>query len=97
METRKDKHDRYLGNLERHVSIAKESSKYSSDRFDILLISLSTSALILSIGFVDKVKPNLKCIDTSLLKLSWLLFVITQILIYYHKYQVIMQINTILR
>jgi len=79
MESRKDKHERYLEKLEKHISLAKESSIYSSDRFDILLISLSTSALVLSIGFVDKVIPNLGCIDTSLLKFSWLLFVITLI------------------
>lgn len=75
MESRKDKHERYLDKLEKHISLAKESSKYSSDRFDILLISLSTSALILSIGFVDKIIPNLQCVNTSLLKLAWLLFV----------------------
>lgn len=76
MESRKDKHERYLDKLEKHISLAKESSKYSSDRFDILLISLSTSALILSIGFVDKVIPNLQCISTFLLKSAWLLFVV---------------------
>ena len=76
MESRKDKHERYIDKLEKHVSFAKESSRYSSDRFDILLISLSTSGLILSIGFVDEIIPNLKCIDSTLLKTSWLLFVI---------------------
>lgn len=76
MESRKDIHERYLDKLEKHVLSAKESSKYSTDRFDILLISLSTSALILSIGFVEKVLPNIDKIDTSLLKLSWLLLVI---------------------
>lgn len=79
MESRKDKHERYLDKLEKHISLAKESSKYSSDRFDILLISLSTSALILSIGFVDKVIPNLHYISTSYLKTSWLLFVVALI------------------
>tara|TARA_R110000850_G_scaffold50499_5_gene123855 strand:+ start:3931 stop:4308 length:378 start_codon:yes stop_codon:yes gene_type:complete len=77
MESRKEKHERYLDKLERHISFANDSTKYSSDRFDILLISLSTSALILSIGFVDKVIPNLYCVNTSLLKTLWLLFVIT--------------------
>lgn len=68
-----------MDKLEKHVLSAKDSSKYSIDRFDILLISLSTSALILSIGFVEKVLPNIDKIDSSLLKLSWLLFVIVLI------------------
>ncbi|WP_163378445.1 hypothetical protein [Cyclobacterium sp. SYSU L10401] len=79
MESRKDKHVRYLYKLEKHISLAKESSKYSSDRFDILLISLSTSALVLSIGFVEKVIPTLYSVNTTLLKISWLLFVVSLI------------------
>jgi hypothetical protein len=77
MESRKELHDRYINNLEKHISLAKESARYSSDRFDILLISLSTSSLILSIGFIEKVIPNLELLDTSCLKVSWLLFVIS--------------------
>lgn len=77
MESRKEKHERYIEKLEKHISLAKDSARYSSDRFDILLISLSTSALVLSIGFVNKVIPNLIGINTFLLKTSWLLFVIT--------------------
>lgn len=79
MESRKEKYERYLGNLEKHITSAKESSRYSTDRFDVLLISLSTSALILSIGFVEKIIPNLNSINTSSLKSSWLLFVIALI------------------
>lgn len=66
-----------MSKLEEHVRHAKESSKYSSDRFDILLISLSTSALVLSIGFVHKVIPDLSCVELFSLKFSWSLFVIT--------------------
>lgn len=103
MESRKDKHERYLNKLEKHVEFSKEASKYSSDRFDILLISLSTSALVLSIGFVKNVIPNLKEIDTSLLKTSWLLFVIALIAnlisqvtgFYSHKYDIKVTINLI--
>jgi len=76
MESRKDIHDRYLSKLEKHVEFAKGSSKYSSDRFDILIISLATSLLILSIGFVKDVIPNFSNINTVILKISWLLFLI---------------------
>src|SRR5690606_19632229 len=71
--------ERYLGNLEKHIERAQEAEKYSADRFDILLISLSSTALALSIGFVNNVVPDLKATDTSLLKTSWLLFVLTLI------------------
>lgn len=76
METRQHKHDRYIRNLEKHVESTKDSTKYSSDRFDVLIISLSTSALVFSIGFVNDVIENLSGINTSLLKTSWLLFVL---------------------
>lgn len=71
--------DRYLSNLEKHIERAREAEKYSADRFDILLISLSSTALVLSIGFVNNVISDLKAVDTSLLKTSWLLFVVTLI------------------
>lgn len=76
MDSIRDKHDRYIDKLEKHVEFARDASKYSSDRFDILIISLSTSALILSIGFVKNVITNLNDVDTLLLKASWLFFVI---------------------
>lgn len=103
MESRKYKHDRYLNKLEKHIEKAKEASRYSSDRFDILLISLSTSALVLSIGFVKNIFPDLGCINTSMLKTSWLLFVlcllsnlISQVSGYYaHQFDIKVNINKI--
>lgn len=76
MESRKEIHDRYLSKLEKHIELANESLKYSSDRFDILIISLSSSALVLTIGFVKDIIPNLDEINASLLKISWLMFLI---------------------
>ncbi|WP_167611139.1 hypothetical protein [Maribellus sediminis] len=77
METRKEKHDRYIRNLQNHIDSTKESTRYSSDRFDVLIISLSTSALVFSIGFVKDIIEDIHLIDTSLLKTSWLLFVLS--------------------
>lgn len=71
--------ERYLNNLEKHIERARDAEKYSADRFDILLISLSSTSLVLSIGFVNNVVSDIKSIDTTLLKISWLLFVITLI------------------
>ena len=79
MESRKESHDRYIGKLENHLESTKENVRYSSDRFDILIISLSTSALVLSIGFVKDLIKNFSSIDCSCLKTSWLLFVIALI------------------
>lgn len=79
MESRKESHDRHIGKLEKHLESAKDNSRYSTDRFDILIISLSTSALILSIGFVKDIVPNLANVDTSILKTSWLMFVLALI------------------
>jgi hypothetical protein len=77
MDSRKENHDRRLKKLEEHVTNAKKASTYSSDRFDILLISLSSTALVLSIGFVNR--PEIHFFEKCLLKTSWLLFVITLI------------------
>lgn len=71
---------RYINKLERFVEKSEETSKYSIERFDLLLISLSTTALVLSIGFVKDLVPNFKEIDTSYLKFSWLLFSLSLIL-----------------
>lgn len=74
MESREYKHKRYLEKLEKHKEDSRISAKYSSDRFDILIISLSTMSLILSIGFIkDFVKGN-ECIDLTLIKLAWFVF-----------------------
>lgn len=77
MYSRRDSHDRYLEKLENYVVACKESQRYSSDRFDILIISLSTTALILSAGFTKNLFPDLANLSTSNLKISWLLYVLS--------------------
>lgn len=79
MESRKEIHERYIAKLEKHISLTKESARYSSDRFDILLISLSTSLLILSIGFIEKIIPDFQSVETALIRSSWLFFIISLI------------------
>lgn len=76
MKDKKESRDRYIKKLEKHLDSTKENVRYSSDRFDILIISLSTSALILSIGFVKDLIKNFDEIDTGSLKTSWLFFII---------------------
>jgi hypothetical protein len=79
-EKKKKINKRYINKLERFIEKSEETSKYSIERFDLLLISLSTTALVLSIGFVKDLIPNFKEIDTSYLKFSWLLLSLSLIL-----------------
>jgi hypothetical protein len=74
METEKEKSDRYLANLEKHVEATKEAVRYSSDRFDVLLVTLSTGSLMFSMGFAENIVQDLAKADTSSLKTAWLLF-----------------------
>lgn len=79
MELQSEDKTRYISKLEKHIEQAKDSAKYSLDRFDILIISLSTSSLIFSIGFVKNIIPNLSDVNTTLLKFAWLFFLISLI------------------
>jgi len=76
-ETRHDKVNRYISQLERHIEKAEDHKKYSSDRFDILCISISTTALIFSIGFVKDIIKDFEHINVSVLKTAWLLLSLT--------------------
>jgi hypothetical protein len=74
MESRKYKHKRYLEKLEKHKEDSSLSAKYSSDRFDILVISLSTTSLIFSIGFIKDFNIVKDCINLILIKTAWIMF-----------------------
>ncbi|MCX2481053.1 hypothetical protein OQY15_18255 [Pedobacter sp. MC2016-15] len=70
-----DTSDRYVSKLEKHIAKAEEAMKYSSDRFDILIISLATGALVLSLGSASGLLANIPKVDTSLLKFGWLMMI----------------------
>ncbi|NCA84412.1 MAG: hypothetical protein EOM83_02435 [Clostridia bacterium] len=65
---------RYIKNLEYHIEGTKANIKYSLDRFDILIISLSSGGLIFSMGFIKDILPKDIEINFLLLKISWILF-----------------------
>lgn len=69
--------ERYIRKLETHLEDAKSSAKYSSDRFDILIITISSTALVTTIGFARYFLGEIENVNTNLLKVGWLLFVIT--------------------
>lgn len=68
------KNKRYIRNLEKHISTADSNVKYSLDRFDILIISISSGGLVFSMGFVKDILSEINNIDFTLLKLSWVGF-----------------------
>ncbi len=76
MKSKKKVKKRYIANLEKHIEAQRDSVRYSVDRFDILIDSLSTGCLIFSMGFADNIVQDIDTADTSNLKTSWLLFAI---------------------
>lgn len=68
------KNKRYIRNLEKHISSADSNVKYSLDRFDILIITISSGGLIFSMGFVKDILSEINNIDFTLLKISWVGF-----------------------
>ena len=66
--------EKYIEQLQTYVETTQKAVDYSVERFDILIISLSTSGLILSIGFVKDIIKDFSKVDPILLKITWLLF-----------------------
>jgi hypothetical protein len=64
----------YVKRLREHTTTIQKAINYSIERFDILIISLSTSALILSMGFVEDIIKDFSNTNLTLLKVSWALF-----------------------
>ncbi len=62
----------HLSDLKDYVSQAEERVKYSLERLDILIISLSSGGLVLALNLFKNYQNT--CIDKNLLKLSWLFF-----------------------
>ncbi|MBE0650643.1 MAG: hypothetical protein IH595_07355 [Bacteroidales bacterium] len=104
MENGESKIDkRYIKNLEQHIEGTKANIKYSLDRFDILIISLSSGGLIFSMGFVKDFLPKDIELNFLLLKISWILFgasvmlnLLSQVTGYYaNKMEIIVSRNLI--
>ena len=67
-----DQTQRYIDNLEKHKIQSKEKQTYSIRRFDVLIITLSSGALVFSMGFINDLITNISSSNTTLIKLSWL-------------------------
>jgi hypothetical protein len=72
--TKKKIDEKYIERLQSYVETTQKAVDYSIERFDILIISLSTSGLILSIGFVKDIIKDFSTVNPVLLKITWLLF-----------------------
>ncbi|MFY9153321.1 MAG: hypothetical protein WAO52_14995 [Prolixibacteraceae bacterium] len=64
----------FVRRLEKYAESTQKAIDYSIERFDILIISLSSSGLLLSIGFVKDIIGNMDNVNPFLLKLTWFLF-----------------------
>jgi hypothetical protein len=62
----------HLSNLKGYLLKAEERVKYSLERFDILIISLSSGGLVLALNLFKNFQDN--SINKDLLSLSWLFF-----------------------
>ena len=73
------KEEKYIQKLKEHIKCCEDAMKYSLDRFDILIITLSSGALGFSMSFIKDVAKNNNYHHLTLLKFSWLLFGISLI------------------
>lgn len=94
--TMKKETKRFVSKLELHIDNATSNLKYAVDRFDILIISISSGGLVFSMGYVKDLLPKDAHTDLLLLKLSWILFgsaiiinLLSQVTSYYaNKYDI---------
>ena len=62
----------HLTDLKDYLTKAEGRVKYALERFDILIISLSSGGLVLALNLFKNFQD--KCINKDFLKLSWLFF-----------------------
>lgn len=70
----------YIERLQTYAETTKKTIDYSLERFDILIITLSSSGLLLSIGFVKDIIKDFSKVNPILLKTTWLLFALALIM-----------------
>jgi hypothetical protein len=75
-----NKSKRFIRNMKDHKEKTIANLKYSLDRFDILIISISSGGLVFSMGFVKDIISDATKIDFLLLKISWIFFGLSIIL-----------------
>lgn len=66
--------------LQKYTETTQKNMQYALERFDVLIISLSSSGMVLSIGFVKDIIPEFSQVNPILLKITWLLFALSLIM-----------------
>lgn len=66
--------ERYISNLEKHIENTKSNMKYSLDRFDVLIITLSSGGLVFSMSFIKDIEFLKDVQYLILLNISWIFF-----------------------
>lgn len=95
--------ERYIQKLEAHIEKTDANLKYSIDRFDILIISISSGGLVFSMGYVKDILSKNIHNDYTLLKVAWIFFgtsiiinLLSQVTSYYaNKYEISISKNLI--
>ncbi len=64
-----------------YLTILYETRRYAGEQYDKLIVYLSSGALTLTVGFIEKIVDLSKVKDFTLLYLSWVLFSASLILI----------------
>ncbi len=72
--------EKHFERLTKYAETTQKAIEYSVERFDILIISLSSSGMVLSIGFVKDVIPDFSQVNPILLKITWMLFALSLIM-----------------
>ena len=75
----KNANEKHIERLIKYAETTQKAIEYSVERFDILIISLSSSGMVLSIGFVKDIIPEFSQVNPILLKITWLLFALSLI------------------
>ncbi len=77
---KKDTAEKNIERLTKYAETTQKAIDYSVERFDLLIVSLSSSGLVLSIGFVKDIIPEFSQVNPILLKITWLLFALSLIM-----------------
>lgn len=68
---------KYIQDMEAHILRCKEASDYSIKRFDVLIITLSSSGLALSLAFIKDLIKTLSSGNFLLFKISTIFFAVS--------------------
>lgn len=72
---KKKKHDPEDEETRKWKDLVRKDRDYSAEQFDKQIVYISSGALVLTIGFVEKIVTITDATETDILIMSWILFV----------------------